>query len=81
MKQNSDLFLNHTWLNAQWGALNTEILDVNLFAFAYRLFHENFSQERNLHEHENIFLYAQLGTVARNNSWYYIHKRSNGMIA
>ena len=29
-----------------------EILEVNLFAFAYRLFHEDFSPiyERNLHE-------------------------------
>ena len=33
--------------------LYTEMQEVNLFAFAYRLFHEDFSQiyeERNLHE-------------------------------
>ena len=51
----SDLFLNHTGSNAEWEALNTEILGINLFAFAYRLCHENFSQEKNLHENENIF--------------------------
>ena len=50
---NSDLFWNHTWWSAQWGALYTEILEVNLFAFAYRMFHEDFSPrrvERNPHE-------------------------------
>ena len=40
------------WWSAQWRALctkitevnlSTEILEVNLFAFAYRLFHEDFS--------------------------------------
>ena len=31
------------WQSAQWGALYTEILEVNLFAFACRLFHEDFS--------------------------------------
>ena len=51
----SDLFLNHTGSNAEWEALNTEILEVKLFAFACRLFHKNLSQEKNLHENENIF--------------------------
>ena len=40
---NQDLFLNHTFYSAQWEALYTEILEVNLFAFAYRLFPEDFS--------------------------------------
>ena len=37
------LFWNNKWQNAQWGALCTKITEVNLFAFAYRLFHEDFS--------------------------------------
>ena len=39
---NLHLFWNHTWYSVKWGALYTEILDVNLFAFAFRLFHEDF---------------------------------------
>ena len=31
------------WWSAQWRALCTKITEVNLFAFAYRLFHEDFS--------------------------------------
>ena len=30
-------------LIARWGAFYTKILEVNLFAIAYRLFHEDFS--------------------------------------
>ena len=39
----SDLFWNDTWYSAQWRALCTEIIEVNLSAFIYRLFHEDFS--------------------------------------
>ena len=40
---NSDLFWNHSWLSVQWGAIFTEISEVNLFVFVDRLFHEEFS--------------------------------------
>ena len=36
----SDLFWNHKWQSAQWRALCTNITELNLSAFAYRLFHE-----------------------------------------
>ena len=31
------------WQSAQWIALCTEMAEVNIFAFVYRLFHEDFS--------------------------------------
>ena len=34
---------HHKWQSAQWRALSTKITEINLFAFTYRLFHENFS--------------------------------------
>ena len=49
--------LVHTWSSAPWKALCSKITDVNSFAFAYTLFHEDFSPiyephrlERNCHE-------------------------------
>ena len=33
------------WWNAQWRALCTQISEVNLSAFIYRLFHEDFTSE------------------------------------
>ena len=48
MLYNSDVFWNHTWKSAQWGALYTEIVEVNLFAFVYRLFHEDFSPHKTI---------------------------------
>ena len=38
---NSDLFWNHKWYIGE--LLYTKVLEVNLFAFGYRLFHEDFS--------------------------------------
>ena len=40
---NSNVFWNHTWWSAQQRALCIEISKVNLSAFIYRLFHEDFS--------------------------------------
>ena len=37
------MFWNHTWYSVQWRALCTQILEVNLSALIYRLFHEDFS--------------------------------------
>ena len=43
LQYNSDLFWNHTWQSAQWRALCTEFIEVNLSAFVCRLFHGDFS--------------------------------------
>ena len=40
------MFCSHTWQSAQWRAFCTKITEVNLSAFVYWLFHEDFSTRR-----------------------------------
>ena len=43
--------------------LCTKILEVNLFAIAYRLFHENYFMGIPLHQSERFFILAEHATI------------------
>ena len=43
LSYNYNVFWNHMWQSAQWLVLCTKLTEINLSAFIYRLFHEDFS--------------------------------------